>query len=293
MKKTLIALAVAASAIVSGSSVAALGGWTESQPNGSIDIGGTITKPVNDMKWLWAVGEGMNNYEHTVAQLSNGGTELTVAVADDLPFLAAKMSKAVDLPIVGGLVPQVQFTSFDQSVAQMTFQDSTSATLTVKVKDANDVQIGDLAIPLTFGAGATHMDVDELGNSSANFARISTGALGIGSIFEGLVQPSSKTNATLALKWSGVTTSDIMDEMIKGIQAANVTPALTTIGVSDSSWMNYSSMNHGNYVGTGNLRYAVYGAGIPAGSELALTFNKAITEETEWKAPVTVNVTYQ
>ncbi len=41
MKKTLIALAVAASAAVSGSAMA----WSNGDFNGSVDIGGTVTPP--------------------------------------------------------------------------------------------------------------------------------------------------------------------------------------------------------------------------------------------------------
>ncbi|EEU0721020.1 fimbrial protein, partial [Escherichia coli] len=51
MKKTLIALAVAASA-VSGMAHA----WTNGDFNGSVDIGGSITADDDRQKWLWAVG---------------------------------------------------------------------------------------------------------------------------------------------------------------------------------------------------------------------------------------------
>ncbi|MBP0551497.1 F41 fimbrial protein [Escherichia coli] len=288
MKKTLIALAVAASAVVSGSSVAALGGWTEGQPNGSIDIGGTITNPKSDMKWLWAVGEGMNNYEHTVSQLSNGGTELTVSIDNDTPFLAAKMNKAVRAPITG-IIPKVELTSYDQSVAAMNFQSDSSATLTVKVKDGNnDTQIGELVIPLQVGAGGVTY---ENTSPSTNFARLSVG--GAGTMLEGIVKPNASSTPSIALKWSGVTTDDIKNELIASYTTVNEVTTLNSVNVSDSGWVNYADLSHGNYLSTSAARYVVYGAGIPAGSNLALTFNKPITGETQWKAPVTVNVTYQ
>ncbi|MGJ7681767.1 hypothetical protein [Escherichia coli] len=43
MKKTLIALAVAASAVVSCSATAALGSWEENTQGGTVSINGTIT----------------------------------------------------------------------------------------------------------------------------------------------------------------------------------------------------------------------------------------------------------
>ncbi|WP_426472803.1 F41 fimbrial protein [Escherichia marmotae] len=291
MKKTLVALAVAASAIVSGSSVAALGGWTESQPNGPINIGGTVTLPPNDMKWLWAVGEGMNNYKHTIRELSNGNTALTISVADDTPFLAAKMNKAVALPILG-IIPKVEFKSYDQSVAAMDFQSEKNATLTVKVRDVNDALIGNLVIPLTFGAGATNVDtVNEINEPQAEFAAMLVPS-GNGGIFEGIVKPGTQTNPSLGLKWSGVTTTEIKDKMLAAFQDLHLVSGLQNVFVG-TGFMNYSELSHGNYTSTSDIRYAVYGAGIPAGSSLSLKFNKAIKEETEWKAPVTVNVTYQ
>lgn len=50
MKKTLIALAVAASAAVSGSAMA----WTQGDFNGSVDIGGNISQAQS--AWQWKVG---------------------------------------------------------------------------------------------------------------------------------------------------------------------------------------------------------------------------------------------
>lgn len=50
MKKTLIALAVAASAAVSGSAIA----WQDGDFNGSVDIGGSITS--DQPTWQWKIG---------------------------------------------------------------------------------------------------------------------------------------------------------------------------------------------------------------------------------------------
>ncbi|WP_161954201.1 F41 fimbrial protein [Escherichia coli] len=292
MKKTLIALVVAASAVVSGSSVAALGGWTEGQPGNAIDIGGSITVPTSDMKWLWAVGDGMNNYNNAVTELLNERKKLTIPINNDTPFLAAKMNKAVSLPILG-IIPKVEFTSYDQSSAVMNFQDEKSATLTVKVKNAKDMEIGSLVIPLQFGAGATNLDIfSELGHTEALMGGLSLPSAP-GGIFEGITKPGTTTKASLGLKWSGLTTNDVTNAMVDTIRELGLTSTLSNTSVDDTAWSNYADLSHGNYTSSTHIRYVVYGAGIPSGSSLTLTFSNSITEETEWRAPVTVNVTYQ
>ncbi|EFJ2207767.1 fimbrial protein, partial [Escherichia coli] len=57
MKKTLIALAIAASA-ASGMAHA----WMTGDFNGSVDIGGSITADDYRQKWEWKVGTGLNGF---------------------------------------------------------------------------------------------------------------------------------------------------------------------------------------------------------------------------------------
>ena len=82
MKKTLIALAVAASA-VSGMAHA----WESGDFNGTVDIGGSITADDYRQKWSWAVGSAINGFSNALTDLTEGGTKLTITVNGDKPIL--------------------------------------------------------------------------------------------------------------------------------------------------------------------------------------------------------------
>ena len=287
MKKTLIALAVAASAVVSGSAMASLGGWTEDQSGGNIDLGGTITRPAGEVKWLWSVGEGFDSFQNLTSDLVEGGKKLNITVQQDMPLLAAKMKQAVIKPILGiGAIPKVTFSSFDSTPITVNFTDESHATMEVKVKnkDKGDL-IGNITIPFEYGASATVKDLLE---SDAGAAKISSfWAGGVGTMFEGLVKPDSKIDSSQAIKWNGVTADDIYTAM-KAVGGEKISgPGETT-----SSWVNMASLSHGNYTRDDYARYFTYGAGIPSGSALSVVFHNPLTQTTNWQAPITVTVTY-
>ncbi|HFI4472209.1 TPA: fimbrial protein, partial [Escherichia coli] len=70
MKKTLIALAVAASAVVSGSAMA----WTNGNFNGSVDIGGSVTVGDNfAQKWAWQTGTSLGAFDGNAKEMTDAG----------------------------------------------------------------------------------------------------------------------------------------------------------------------------------------------------------------------------
>ena len=70
MKKTLIALAVAASAVVSGSAMA----WTNGNFNGSVDIGGSVTVGDNfAQKWAWQTGTSLGAFDGNAKKMTDAG----------------------------------------------------------------------------------------------------------------------------------------------------------------------------------------------------------------------------
>ncbi|HCN8216144.1 TPA: hypothetical protein N6448_004795, partial [Escherichia coli] len=74
MKKTLIALAVAASAVVSGSAMA----WTANGDGGSVDLGGTLTPTDVMTPWEVKVGAAVNDLN---AAIRKGDTKVDIPVA--------------------------------------------------------------------------------------------------------------------------------------------------------------------------------------------------------------------
>lgn len=287
MKKTLIALAVAASAVVSNSAMAALGGWTEDQPGENIDFGGTITRPAGEVKWLWAVGEGFDSYQNLTSDLVNGGKNLNISVQQDMPLLAAKMKEAVIKPILGiGAIPKVTFSSFDSTPITVNFTDESHATMEVKVKNNDNGElIGNITIPFEYGASGTVKDLTESDASLVNISSIWTGEAG--TIFEGLVKPDVEVSASQAVKWNGVTVDDVYTAM-KAVGGEKIAGP----GVVSSDWVNMSDLSHGNYTRDDYARYFTYGAGIPSGTTLSVVFDNPVTQTTDWQAPITVTVTY-
>ncbi|EFS3221059.1 hypothetical protein KUA85_004495 [Salmonella enterica] len=83
MKKTLIALAVAASAVVSGSAMA----WTANGGGGQVDIGGTLTPVTKATPWETAIGTAVTNLD---AQIQKNDTNVEVNVPNTLPILAIR-----------------------------------------------------------------------------------------------------------------------------------------------------------------------------------------------------------
>ncbi|HHR3734680.1 TPA: hypothetical protein ACS5XR_004069 [Salmonella enterica] len=84
MKKTLIALAVAASAVVSGSAMAA---WTVNGNGGNINIGGSLTPVTKVTPWETAVGAAVSNLN---AQVQKNDTKVKVNIPKTLPILAIR-----------------------------------------------------------------------------------------------------------------------------------------------------------------------------------------------------------
>ncbi len=185
MKKTLITLAVAAAAAVSGSVMAA--DWTEGQP-GDIIIGGEITS--SSVKWLWKTGDGLSSLSNTTNEIVQ--RKLNISVPTDELFLAAKMSDGVQGVFAGNtLIPKIEMASYDGSVIIPSFTSNTAMDIAVKVKNSGDnTELGTLSIPLSFGAAvATIFDGDTTDSAVADITGGSAGT-----VFEGLVNPGSVTD---------------------------------------------------------------------------------------------------
>ncbi|ENC1209228.1 TPA: F41 fimbrial protein [Escherichia coli] len=276
MKKTLIALAVAASAAVSGSVMAA--DWTEGQP-GNISIGGEVTP--TSVKWLWKTGEGLSSFRNTADEIVN--RRLSIRVPKDELFLAAKMSDGVKGVFTGkGLIPRVEMTSYDGSTINPAFNFGRTMELPVKVKNsADNTELGTLTVHLSYGAAvATVIKGDD--NASAVSDIIAGSA---GTVFEGLVQNNAETDKGIAFKWTGLTATDMADVVSKLIPGQYV--ATSSVG-----FHNWNDISHGNYTSPDKASYLAYGAGVPAGSTLTLDLNKDVAGRLEWAAPVAITVTY-
>ncbi len=276
MKKTLIALAVAASAAVSGSVMAA--DWTEGQP-GDIIIGGEITS--SSVKWLWKTGEGLSSFSNTTKEIVQ--RKLNISVPTNELFLAAKMSDGIKGVFVGNtLIPKIEMASYDGSVITPRFTSNKAMNIAVKVKNSGDnTEPGTLSVPLSYGAAvATIFDGDA---TESAVASISSGSAG--TVFEGLVNPGRHTEPDIAYKWNGLSKAEMagyVEKLMPGQIAST----------SYSGFHNWNNLSHGNYTSANKASYLSYGSGVSAGSTLVMDLNKDVAGRLEWVAPVTITVTY-
>ncbi|MBB8471742.1 hypothetical protein HEK73_025585 [Escherichia coli] len=145
MKKTLIALAVAASAAVSGSAMA----WTANGTGGSVDLGGTLTPADVITPWEVKVGAAVNGLD---ADIRKGDTKVDIPVKSTIPVLGIRTVEAKAFAGGPGLAPQI---SYGGAVNIDGFKASV-APLTLEVKDANDAKIGSLTTDM-FAQARTSM----------------------------------------------------------------------------------------------------------------------------------------
>ncbi|EFH7910044.1 F41 fimbrial protein [Escherichia coli O157:H7] len=276
MKKTLLALAVVASAVVSGSALAS--DWTDNQPAGDIPIGGTIDAPV--VHWQWKTGDGLSSFANSTAQIS--GNVLNITVADDQPFLAGRFNEAYKGSLIGAsLIPKVVMTSYDGTEITPEFTSATNMNITVKVKNSADgSNLGTLSVPLTFSAAVAAIYPN---SSDDNGVGSITGG-GTGAMLEGLVKPGLMSDVNIATKWSGIPVTEMISYVQKIYPGVNIQ--------QDSGYYNFNDLNHGNYVNSDHAFYFVYGSGIPANSTLVMHLDGDVSSHTEWVAPVTVTVSY-
>ncbi|OZU55988.1 hypothetical protein [Salmonella enterica] len=133
MKKTLIALAVAASAVVSGSAMA----WTANGTGGHVELGGTLSPQEKLTPWEVQIGAASTNLD---GQIQKGTTDAKVSSPTSIQLLGIRTTDTAAFPGAKGLSPNI---SYGGALDVDKFANSV-APLTLEVKDAKDVKIGTL-----------------------------------------------------------------------------------------------------------------------------------------------------
>lgn len=263
MKKTLIALAVAASAAVSGSAMA----WTANGTGGSVDLGGTLTPADVITPWEVKVGAAVNGLN---ADIRKGDTKVEIPVKTAIPVLGIRTVDSVNaFKGQPGIIPIIDFNG---AIGDHSSFDSGLTTLTLSVKkDGTNENIGSLTVDLFAGAGIARSDAVGGDAYSAYFrdgAAFSGGLGGEGKVIESLEALKSKLNAI-----SPEFTSHFV-QMDK--------PSENTAWGSD--WF---ANAEGRYS-------AFYGSGIEQGKTIKITLKQpAASDAIAWKASLPVTVSYQ
>lgn len=262
MKKTLIALAVAASAAVSGSAMA----WTANGPGGSINLGGTLTPEKSVSPWEVQVGSA----SALDAVVKAGQKDIVIKVGSAKPLLGIRNAK-VD-GFIGGVEGVISTIDYGKAVDLKGFKDAVT-TLTLDVKNASGDKIGTLSAPFFAAAIASYKGADGVHHGSQVAASASGNAF-----FGGLPLTGAGTaqNGQVAYSRIAALSTDYMWNL----------PMI-------ASWGNVDlDEKYGNEK---NTYWGVYGGGLEKGADITITLDKAINTgdaPIAWKASLPVIVTY-
>lgn len=259
MKKTLIALAVAASAAVSGSAMA----WTANGTGGSVDLGGTLTPVEKVTPWEVKVGAAVNDLNGFIQK---GQQNVDVAVKKAIPVLGIRTIDTKAFIGKSDIAPQIDFKG---AINTANFSSSVT-TLTLDVKNAQAQKIGRLQVPLFAGAEYSfkgHGTSGKLYMSGNNAGDAFYGGLGK----NGQTIGSNVQNRVRALDSEYLAHYNEQGSSYNG-------HAPTANNFSDNTY-SFS---------------AYYGAGIEANSVIKIALDTpANADAIAWKATLPVTVSYQ
>lgn len=256
MKKTLIALAVAASTVVSGSAMA----WTANGSGGSVDLGGTLTPVEKITPWEVKVGAAVSGLD---AQIQKGQKEVRIAVNKAIPVLGIRTQTTQAFQGQPGIAPQIDY----QGAINVDEFKGNVATLTIDVQSSvNSEKIGSLSAPL--------LAVGEYSVKGPRaHHRYNLIASGNGTAFWGGLPKDASSSGT---DWDS---SDIDPEF-------NVN--------YDKQGVDWAGYGENTFADTEHTYSGYYGSGIKSGQTIKITLDQAASgdESIQWKASLPVTVTY-
>ncbi|EFB9440436.1 hypothetical protein E4288_20810 [Escherichia coli] len=256
MKKTLIALAVAASAAVSGSAMA----WTANGNGSSVELGGTLTPTDVITPWEVKTGAAVTGLD---AQIQKGQKVVNITVNKAIPVLGIRTVEKTAFQGQPGIAPQIDY----QGAINIDEFKSNVATLTIDVKSSVDSgKIGTLSAPLlavaeySVNGPKAHHRYNVIANTEGQ------------AFFGGLPKDSSASG----YEWDA---SDLDPEF-------NVN--YDTQGVQ---WAGYGA---NTFASTEHTYSGYYGSGIKSGQTIKIKLDQAASGDApiQWKASLPVTVTY-
>ncbi|MBB7231418.1 hypothetical protein HEN31_026445 [Escherichia coli] len=264
MKKTLIALAVAASAVVSGSAMAA--GWEQNGTGTDVVLGGTLSPVAKVTPWEVKTGDAVTNLD---AQVQKGQTSVTVSVNQAIPVLGIRTQTADVFTGIAGISPQVDY----GGAIDVNGFSAGVTTLTLDVTDANGEKMGTMSAPFLAGAG-----VSRTGSNEDAYSAYVYDGYDVSSFKGGLGASAEQILPDLATVISRVGALD------SGFTANFNQQGLASGGVWRSTPFENTKTQYSGF----------YGSGIESGSKIAITLDTAVSGDGEiaWKASLPVTVTY-
>ncbi|EAW1354918.1 fimbrial protein [Salmonella enterica subsp. enterica] len=259
MKKTLIALAVAASAVVSGSAMA----WTANGTGGNVELGGTLTPQEKITPWEVQTGAAVTNLDENITK---GQTDVVIAVKKAIPVLGIRTVQKTPFQGKLGISPQI---NYGNAVNLNSFKAGV-ATITLNVLDPQDNKLGVMTSDLLSAAQSSWSDPAGSGQKGLFAAQAGD------AFFGGLG------------KQAGV--------VINGTDAFNIIKAINPEFVVRYDGQNTRMLGNGaETFASERAKYSgYYGAGIPVGKKIQIRLDApAAADAIAWKASLPVTVSYQ
>lgn len=262
MKKTLIALAVVASAAVSGSAMA----WTAGGNGGSIDIGGSLIPEVVDNPWEVSVGATVTDLD---ADIVKGQSVVNINAGQSIPVLGIRTKASTPFVGAAGLTPVVDYKG---AIEPSTFS-ANKATLTLDVLNADGDKIGNLSTKLTAAGTMTR--------------QWTSGYVDGGTLYA--ANPWSAFYGGLANSVDGIDESTAVGMMITDELFPGVLNNFDSMGITlDNKTLS------AHFSGAGLKYSGAYASGILAQEQIQITLDQAAdSDEIIWKASMPITVSYQ
>lgn len=259
MKKTLIALAVAASAVVSGSAMAA---WVDTGTGGVFNIGGVLTPKDRVTPWEANVYPGLTSVN---ANIEKGKAKVEIPLSKNVPVVSIRNREPAGFRGGEANAAMVRI-SFGNAVDIDGFSAGVTQIRLKVVDSANSRELGTLTAP--FFAG---------------------GLLSLDDNWRSLVASSEN-----ALFWGGLGKS-----LSGIASAADVKSTLTELapdmlGTWKDSGRPAVISSNGTFELPEGIYRAVYGAGFKKDARIAITLNAPLTGGTavNWKAEFPITISY-
>ncbi|AOV97500.1 hypothetical protein A9798_11425 [Edwardsiella hoshinae] len=300
MKKTLIALALAATGVSSGA-YATLNWQTGAISGQAFTLGGTFYSANHfNGKWQWAVGTGLSGFNNKLSDVVTTGSthKITIPVTTATYILLGKTQNAFGSPLASGVgaIPQITFKGADNNNVSLTAGTTPGqGTITIPLMPG-----GNGASTTVLGTAKFNISYAGLGldGSRAN-STATTGAVTVTSLysagatsgifFGGLPAAQDKVLASasaaqnLIAKFSGPAQTDLVSQ---------ITTALTGLTAPTVNKATTAGQENTQHDGTTSVFAAAYALGFDANQTIELTFTNKPTATTEWKAPLQIEVSY-
>lgn len=265
MKNTLIALAVAASAVASGSAMA----WNPGGSGGTLNLGGELAIAGEKLPWDVTVGSEVKALNAT---LEKGAQSATIELKDDIPVLGLRL-KGDAFYGKKGLSPNIDY---GQAINVDNISNGSVETQ-LGVKSEHGDVIGTMTVPLWIAAESVDITVAEgrEGEAISGLDHVMPFADTKGDLFYGGVAKNAKG------VWNEKAAHDFMKKIFSDI---------------DAHWQDFGSdlsTPHAVKPVENSHRYnGMYASAFPSGKNIEIKLNSPLQTSTVWQASMPITISY-